>query len=97
GTAQEADILVEEDVQASSGMKEARRWFAGWPSAGRPAGGGLFGPEGKRLGPGHATRVTSVALTFEEPLDWAAFGVWLSMLLHCHGARILRMKGILNI
>ncbi|WP_269495827.1 CobW family GTP-binding protein [Castellaniella sp. S9] len=94
GTAQEADILVEEDVQASSGTREAKRWFAGRPSAG---GDGLFGPDGKRLGPAHATRVTSVALTFEEPLDWAAFGVWLSMLLHCHGARILRMKGILNI
>src|SRR3546814_15633024 len=26
-------------------------------------------------------------------LDWPAFTVWLSALLHCHGDRILRVKG----
>jgi G3E family GTPase len=26
-----------------------------------------------------------------------AFGVWLSMLLRCHGQRILRVKGILDV
>ena len=37
------------------------------------------------------------ALEYEQPLDWLAFGVWLSMLLRCHGERILRVKGILNV
>lgn len=37
------------------------------------------------------------ALEYESPLDWLAFGVWLSMLLRCHGERILRVKGILNV
>lgn len=37
------------------------------------------------------------ALEYERPLDWLAFGVWLSMLLRCHGERILRVKGILNV
>ncbi|TDV58233.1 G3E family GTPase [Pseudomonas graminis] len=36
-------------------------------------------------------------LTFERPLDWVAFGVWLSMLLRSHGERILRVKGLLNV
>jgi G3E family GTPase len=36
-------------------------------------------------------------LTFEQPLDWVGFGVWLSMLLRCHGERILRVKGLLNV
>jgi G3E family GTPase len=36
-------------------------------------------------------------LTFDTPLDWTAFGVWLSMLLRCHGERILRVKGILEV
>ncbi|GFZ68329.1 cobalamin biosynthesis protein CobW [Pseudomonas amygdali pv. eriobotryae] len=36
-------------------------------------------------------------LTFERPLDWVGFGVWLSMLLRCHGDRILRVKGLLNV
>ena len=37
------------------------------------------------------------SLTFDTPLDWVAFGVWLSMLLRCHGERILRVKGILDV
>lgn len=36
-------------------------------------------------------------LTFDRPLDWMTFGVWLSMLLRCHGERILRVKGILEV
>ena len=33
----------------------------------------------------------------DEPLDWAAFGLWLSMLLNRHGSDILRVKGLLRI
>ena len=31
--------------------------------------------------------------TVDEPLDWTAFGVWLTMLLNRHGAEMLRVKG----
>ena len=33
----------------------------------------------------------------EEPIDWTAFGVWLTMLLNRHGDKVLRVKGILNL
>lgn len=46
---------------------------------------------------GHTEDVQSFAITFDEPLDWTAFGVWASMLLHRHGADILRLKGLLNV
>lgn len=36
-------------------------------------------------------------LNIAQPLDWTRFGVWLSMLLRCHGARILRVKGLLDV
>lgn len=36
-------------------------------------------------------------LEFDGALDWIAFGVWLSMLLRCHGEHILRVKGILDV
>ena len=39
----------------------------------------------------------SVLLTAEEPLDWAAFALWFTLLLHRHGGRILRSKGILHL
>ena len=39
--------------------------------------------------------VRTVRIRAEKPLDWEAFGVWLSMLLHAHGNDIMRVKGIL--
>ena len=45
----------------------------------------------------HTADVQSFAVIFDEPLDWTAFGVWASMLLHRHGADILRLKGLLNV
>ena len=32
-----------------------------------------------------------------EPLRWAAFAVWLTMLLNRHGRAILRVKGLLRV
>lgn len=32
-----------------------------------------------------------------EPLDWSAFGLWLSMLLNRYGQQVLRMKALLNV
>jgi G3E family GTPase len=45
----------------------------------------------------HGTEIRSLALTFTQPLDWIAFSVWLSMLLHAHGETVLRVKGLLNV
>ena len=41
--------------------------------------------------------IRAFCLTFDQPLDWTAFGVWLTMLLHAHGARVLRIKGLLHV
>lgn len=38
----------------------------------------------------------STALTFDGPVDWTGFGIWLSMLLHARGEEILRVKGLLD-
>jgi G3E family GTPase len=45
----------------------------------------------------HTADVQSFAAIFDRPLDWTAFGVWASMLLHRHGADVLRLKGLLNV
>jgi G3E family GTPase len=47
-------------------------------------------------GGGHGD-VGQLSLRFERPLDWVAFSVWLSMLLHAHGERVLRVKGVLDV
>jgi G3E family GTPase len=45
----------------------------------------------------HTAEVQSFVAVFDRPLDWTAFGVWASMLLHRHGADVLRLKGLLNV
>jgi len=39
--------------------------------------------------------IQAFSIVLDEPVAWAAFGVWLTMLLHRHGQNILRVKGIL--
>lgn len=46
---------------------------------------------------GHGHGLSTFCLTAEAPLDWAMFGLWLSMLLNRHGASILRVKGLLQV
>jgi G3E family GTPase len=46
---------------------------------------------------GHADDIRTLALSIDEPIDWARFGVWLTMLLNRHGEALLRVKGILNV
>lgn len=45
----------------------------------------------------HLTATCSIVLTFHEPLDWRAFSLWLSMLLHAHGEKVLRVKGLIDV
>jgi G3E family GTPase len=51
-------------------------------------------PEARHRHPGE---IRSLALSFTQPLDWLAFSIWLSMLLHAHGQDVLRVKGLLNV
>jgi G3E family GTPase len=41
--------------------------------------------------------IAALAFTFDEPLDWTAFGIWLTMLLQARGGDILRVKGLLDV
>ena len=45
----------------------------------------------------HDGDVTSFVLGFDEPLDWLGFSDGLGLILQVYGARILRIKGLLNI
>ena len=49
---------------------------------------------GHHHGPGEAH---AFSIVLEQPLDWTAFGVWLSMLLQAHGESVLRVKGLLDV
>jgi G3E family GTPase len=65
---------------------------------GEPAHGRVEAPTsagGEQEVDGHAREIGAVSLTVDAPVDWTAFGVWLTMLLHAHGDAVLRVKGIL--
>ncbi len=71
---------------------EVRRWLA--------AEAGKAVAEGHRHGHDvarHDEHIHSFTVTFDAALDWTAFGIWLTMLLHTHGEKVLRVKGILNV
>lgn len=59
------------------------------------SGGGWFKAVAEPdMSAAHA-KARAFSIVVDEPLDWSAFGVWLTMLLNRHGANILRVKGIL--
>jgi G3E family GTPase len=45
----------------------------------------------------HLNEVRAVCLILDRPLDWTAFGIWLTMLLQARGEDVLRVKGLLNV
>ena len=47
-------------------------------------------------GTGHRHEIEAIVLTLESSVDWTAFGIWLTMLLHAHGSEVLRIKGLLD-
>ncbi|GIX13085.1 MAG: cobalamin biosynthesis protein CobW [Paracoccaceae bacterium] len=82
-----ATLLVSDIHRPGAREAEVARWLAA---------------EGDGAGHGHHHHhhdgsVRAFVLSAGAPLDWAAFGLWLSMLLNRHGTRILRVKGLLDI
>jgi G3E family GTPase len=73
------------------GSGNAASWFK---ATAEPARAQLPGREATE---NHGAAIRSFSITVDAPLDWTAFGIWLTMLIHRHGARILRVKGILSI
>jgi G3E family GTPase len=45
----------------------------------------------------HDSRISSFALDWDRPLEWAVFVEWIEMLITGHGENLLRLKGILNV
>jgi G3E family GTPase len=45
----------------------------------------------------HDDRIRATCLTFDEPVDWEAFSLWMGSLARYRGEDLLRVKGILNV
>lgn len=81
-------LLLEGAHDPAGKGEEVRRWLA---AAEREA------PHDGHGHHHHDEGIATFCLTAEEPLDWAPFGLWLSMLLNRHGSEILRLKGLLHV
>jgi G3E family GTPase len=76
-------VLTDDIYDAAGKFREASQWTADEADA--------------HHAHAHTADVQSFTVIFDRPLDWTAFGVWASMLLHRHGADVLRLKGLLNV
>jgi G3E family GTPase len=78
-------VAVQSDVSSSSSLSQS----------------GFYCEEPVQLvssdGGAHQAAISSISLSIDRPVDWTAFGLWLTMLLNRHGERVLRVKGILNL
>jgi G3E family GTPase len=93
-----ADPLAPDDLMASDVYDPSRKpaEVAHWlrsEAKRQVARPGHHGHDPSRHGQG----IHAFCLTFEQPLDWTGFGIWLTMLLHTHGNNVLRVKCLLNV
>jgi len=87
-----AQWLGEEAARTQAARAAAQAAPMAWRKPGvRPA------PVAEHTASRHDDKVTSFVLTFDEPLDWLGFSDGLGLILQVYGARVLRIKGLLNI
>ena len=77
---------------SAPGVGQARR-------AAQSMRGSFFarGAGGSSPAPGIHGDIHAFVLRIPQAMDWTVFGVWLSLLLHVHGDRVLRVKGLLQV
>jgi G3E family GTPase len=94
GVPLDPDRILTRDLYDLDGRaEEVRRWLAVEGGNAQAAAADHHHRDVNR----HDAGIHAFCLRFERPLDWTAFGIWLTMLLHAHGTDILRVKGMLNV
>ncbi|CZT33771.1 CobW family GTP-binding protein [Rhizobium sp. 9140] len=83
-----AGLLTQDIHDLASRPAEARQWVA----SARHGDHLHDSPDRNRHGD-----IRALSLTIDRPIAWARFSLWLSLLVHRHGTRILRLKGILDV
>jgi G3E family GTPase len=82
------DQLFTGDAAPWNAGEDARRWAQAEAVA---------SPEPAPARNRHDRDIYALSVTVDHPLDWTAFGIWLTMLLHAHGEQVLRVKGLLHV
>ena len=85
-------LLAQDAYDPGTKSAEVRGWFAA-----TEADATGLAPHHHHDVNRHDAEISAFCLVFDAPLDWTAFGIWLSMLLHDRGEDVLRVKGLLNV
>jgi len=94
GAALDPDLILARDLYDLDGRaEEVRRWLKVESEHAPTAAAKHHHPDVNR----HDASIHAFCLRFDRPLDWTAFGIWLTMLLQAHGTDILRVKAMLNV
>jgi G3E family GTPase len=101
-TAFDAEALLTNGISdPATKLAEVQHWLSSAEDSHAHGNDGNLGHHDHRnhihLGGNHAVNIQSFSLRVEEDMDWTAFGIWLTLLLHRHGAKILRVKGLLRV
>jgi len=84
----DADLLLAQDgIDAATRDETVRRWLEHGDHA-------HAAPLDRNR---HDRGISACCLVLERPIAWAAFGIWLTMLLNRHGSDVLRLKAILTV
>jgi G3E family GTPase len=91
-----AHLLTADIDDSLAKSEEARQWLAAEEHvlAGHDDDGGHRHSHDINR---HGDDIAAFSVRLEEPLQWSAFAVWLTMLLNRHGQAILRVKGLLHV
>ena len=81
-----ADLLDRDDGQQRASVQSASGFYCEDSRQLRTAEGTV-----------HSAEFKSFVISVDDPIDWTAFGIWLTMVINRHGDRLLRVKGILDI
>ena len=81
-----AALVLEEELPRASTLQSPSGFYCDAPQTFTDADGGS-----------HSADFRSLVITVDRPVDWTAFGLWMTMLLNRHGDKVIRVKGILAI
>ena len=90
-------LLTEGVADAASKLREVQHWLDSSFEADQHDHDHGLDDFQDHHGSVHSPDIKSFSLRVEEEIDWPAFGVWLTALLHRHGDKVLRVKGLLNV
>jgi G3E family GTPase len=91
----DAQMLLGEDVfEVETKSREVMRWLE---AIHNPQYLALRTPQGADGDASVHGEIRAFALILPDAINWTVFSVWLSLLLHTHGDRVLRVKGLLNV